>query len=246
VIIFGHRGSPGFPRFGENTARSFRKALSQGATGLEFDVRRCAGGTIVVIHDATVDRTTNGKGRVADLSYQQLSQFDAGDGDRIPLLSDVLEEFGPRCVMNIELKESGLAGEVASMVLQRRLTETVILSAFDSDDNDADSHSSWDDLSLVADRIPIALLATKKKLDRIGASTFIQQAQHRGARAIHPQRASITAELMDAARKASLAVRVWTVNDPSEAAALNELGVDAIVTDNPSTFNSGPHCSGGL
>src|SRR5215475_1726943 len=87
--VFGHRGSPGFPRYGENTRRCFRKALDQGAAGLELDVRRCADNTIVVIQDATLDRTTNGRGRVCDLSYEQLSQFDAGEGDRIPRLSDI-------------------------------------------------------------------------------------------------------------------------------------------------------------
>ena len=70
---------------------SFRKALQCGATGLEFDVRRCGDGRLVVIHDDTIDRTTNGSGRVADLSYEQLRQFDAGDGEPIPLLADVLD-----------------------------------------------------------------------------------------------------------------------------------------------------------
>ena len=82
--VFGHRGSPGFPRFGENTLTSFRKALDAGAAGIELDVRRCGDGTIVVIHDATIDRTTNGAGPVSGLSYAQLSRFDAGHGDPFP------------------------------------------------------------------------------------------------------------------------------------------------------------------
>src|SRR5438034_7322227 len=76
MIIFGHRGAPGYPRSGENTAVSFRKALEWSATGLEFDVRRCADGQLVVIHDETIDRTTNGRGRVADLTYDELSRSD--------------------------------------------------------------------------------------------------------------------------------------------------------------------------
>ncbi|HLH31441.1 MAG TPA: glycerophosphodiester phosphodiesterase family protein, partial [Terriglobia bacterium] len=94
MIIFGHRGAPGYPRKAENTIGSFRKALQLGAAGIEFDVRRCGDGRLVVIHDDTVDRTTNGKGRVANLNYDELSQLDAGSGERIPLLSDVLDEFG--------------------------------------------------------------------------------------------------------------------------------------------------------
>ncbi len=68
MIIFGHRGAPGYPRLAENTKGSFRKALDSGATGLEFDVRRCGDGRLVVIHDDIVDRTTDGCGRVRDLT----------------------------------------------------------------------------------------------------------------------------------------------------------------------------------
>ncbi len=97
--IFGHRGAPGYPREAENTIGSFKKALQYGAHGVEFDVRRCADGRIVVIHDETIDRTTNGKGCVADLTYEQLRQFDAGFGERIPLLTDVLDTFGGRFLL---------------------------------------------------------------------------------------------------------------------------------------------------
>ena len=132
VIIFGHRGAPGYPRFGENTISSFNKALSCGATGLEFDVRRSRDGQIVIIHDETIDRTTNGSGRVADLTYEELKRFDAGAGDSIPLLSHVLDEFGPRCLLNIELKDPGLGADLKKMLLEKRLERHAIVSAFDS------------------------------------------------------------------------------------------------------------------
>ena len=78
----------------ENTIASFARALQLGATGLEFDVRRCGDGRLVVIHDETIDRTTNGHGRVDELSYEELRQFNAGSGEVIPLLVDVLDGFG--------------------------------------------------------------------------------------------------------------------------------------------------------
>lgn len=236
MIVFGHRGSPGNPRFAENTPTSFRKALSQGAAGLEFDVRRSLDRTIVVIHDATIDRTTNQKGRIADLPYSTLSQFDAGFGDHIPRLSDVLEEFGSRCMLNIELKEADLAHDVARMVLEAHLTPRVVISAFDADDNDADSNSNWKELSSIAGIVSTALLASANKLRKIGTSAFIRSAQQLGAKAIHPQRGSVTANLVAEARNASLAVRVWTVNDEAEAGVLRTLGVDAIITDFPERF----------
>src|SRR5881409_1828883 len=131
MIIFGHRGAPGYPRFGENTAVSFRKALEWSATGLEFDVRRCADGQLVVIHDETIDRTTNGRGRVADLPYAELKRLDAGFGEPVPLLSDVLDQFGARCLLNIEIKEPGITADVRKLVLERRLEGHVIVSDFD-------------------------------------------------------------------------------------------------------------------
>src|SRR5215470_8207985 len=130
MIIFGHRGAPGYPRHGENTIASFTKALRCGAGGLEFDVRRCGDGRLVVIHDDTIDRTTSGKGRVENLSYEELRKFDAGFGEPVPLLTDVLEQFGTRCLLNVELKDPGIATDVKKLILERRLERHVIISSF--------------------------------------------------------------------------------------------------------------------
>src|SRR5437763_5502184 len=166
--VFGHRGSPGFPRFGENTRTSFRKALELGADGFELDVRRCADGTIVVVHDATVNRTTNGSGRVGDLSYPQLSRFDAGYGDSIPRLSDILDEFASRCTIHVELKEAGLAQEISAMAVERKISAQVVLSAFDSDDNDQGANSNWAELASIGSTLRTALLVSVTRLRRIG------------------------------------------------------------------------------
>src|SRR5262245_7466638 len=193
MIIFGHRGAPGYPRHGENTIASFTKALRCGAAGLEFDVRRCADGRMVVIHDDTVDRTTNGKGRVADLTYEQLKQFDAGYGEPLPLLSDVLEEFGARCVLNIELKDSGLGPELKKILLEKRLERHVIVSAFD-----------WNELRLFPPEVPIGLLTERLE-------NLMIQAGQLCATAIHPRKDIVTPTLLEAARSAKLCVNVWTI-----------------------------------
>ena len=215
MIIFGHRGAPGFPRRGENTIASFRKALQCGATGLEFDVRRCGDGRLVVIHDETIDRTTNGRGRVAGLSYEQLRQFDAGGGEAIPLLADVLDQFGAKCLLNIELKDAGIALEVKKLVLERGLEQNVIVSAFE-----------WTELRLLTPEVPLALLSSK-------LGNLIEAAREMGAAAIHPRRDLVTAALIASARDAKLRVHVWTVNDPSEISHFRDLGVDGIFTDCP-------------
>src|SRR6266705_1034137 len=193
MIIFGHRGAPGYPRFGENTAVSFRKALEWSATGLEFDVRRCADGQLVVIHDETIDRTTNGRGRVSDLTYDELSKFDAGFGSPIPRLADVLDEFGARCLLNIELKENGIADDVKKLVLERRLERHVILSSFE-----------WQELARAVPEIPIVLLSSK-------LANLMSAACDLKATAIHPHKDVVTPTLINAARDAGLRIHVWTV-----------------------------------
>jgi len=215
MIIFGHRGAPGYPRRGENTIASFRKALECGATGLEFDVRRCADGQLVVIHDDTIDRTTNGRGRVRSLNYAALCKFDAGFGSPIPLLADVLDEFGARCLLNIELKENGIADDVKKLVIERRLERHVILSSFE-----------WQELASAVPEIPIGLLSSK-------LANIISAARDLRATAIHPHKDVVTPTLIEKAREAGLQIHVWTVNDPAEMSKFRSLGADGIFTDFP-------------
>jgi glycerophosphoryl diester phosphodiesterase len=215
VLIFGHRGAPGYSRRGENTCASFRKALQYQATGLEFDVRRCGDGRLVVIHDETINRTTNGRGRVRELSYDELRQFDAGFGERIPLLVDVLDEFGAQCLLNIELKDEEIAADVKQLVLERRLESQVIVSAFD-----------WTELRLLIPDVPIALLSSR-------SNRLVSTARELGATAIHPRRNIVGPELIAASHEAGLRVHVWTVNRRAEIARMGRLGIDGIFTDFP-------------
>jgi glycerophosphoryl diester phosphodiesterase len=215
VRIFGHRGAPGYPRTAENTIGSFKKALQCGAHGVEFDVRRCADGRIVVIHDETIDRTTNGSGLVAKLTYDQLQQFDAGFGEPIPLLTDVLDTFGGQFLLHIELKDAGMANDVKNAVLGRNLQERVIISCFE-----------WLELKPFPPEVPIALLSSS-------LPNLVSSATELGATAIHPCRDIVTPELIEAAHSANLQINVWTINDPAEVPTFRRLGVDAIFSDFP-------------
>src|SRR5262245_14432898 len=202
----------------ENTRLSFTKALDAGADGIEFDIRRCGDGRLVVIHDETVGRTTNGRGRVRDLSYEELRQFDAGSAESIPLLTDTLDEFGSKCILNIELKDGAIGADVKRLVLERQLGQRVIVSAFE-----------WDELRPLTPEVPIALLSSKVK-------NLIAMAHRLGANAIHPRRDIATKTLIDAAHEANLKVNVWVVNDMDEGSRLRDLGVNGIFTDFPERF----------
>jgi len=111
LFCFGHRGARGHEP--ENTLRSVRKALELGADGIEVDVY-FVDGRLMVIHDDTLNRTTNGKGPVAGRTFAELRALDAGKGERIPTLAEVFDAVNHRAVINMELKGPGTAAPVRS------------------------------------------------------------------------------------------------------------------------------------
>jgi glycerophosphoryl diester phosphodiesterase len=115
----------------ENTMRAFRRALELGADALELDVHRSRDGHLVVIHDGRVDKTTNGRGAVAEMTLQELRALDAGRGERIPTLEEVVDEFAPRCVLCIELKGAGTEIPTADLVRRKHAVPRVIIASFD-------------------------------------------------------------------------------------------------------------------
>ena len=139
-LVLAHRGASA--EAPENTLAAFRLAMEQGADGLELDVRRCASGEPVVIHDADTLRTSGAALRVADASLRELRALDAGAwkspafrGERIPTLDEVLREL-PSSVVNVELKSDGvpdakLARAVAQVIRDRQAAARVIVSSFD-------------------------------------------------------------------------------------------------------------------
>src|SRR3989338_10454497 len=125
----GHRGAAALEP--ENTLRSFRKAIEIGVDYVEFDIHRCKSGELVVIHDETVDRTTNGKGFVADLTLQQLKKLDAGKGERIPTLQETIDCCKGKAKMQIELKAVGLEeGTITAIEKNNIDADTVVISFY--------------------------------------------------------------------------------------------------------------------
>lgn len=242
MLKIGHRGAPGYPRRGENTVRSFWKAIWSGADAIEFDVRRSKDNRLVVIHDATIDRTTDGSGKVKDLLYNPHMVYrDAGFGENIPTLDEVLLTFEQECFLHIELKEQGLVSDVIDMIDLLELKNRVCLSAFDEDDSDPESPTSWKELEKAGRAgMATALLANYGKVfdsgHLQGYKQYIKIAVELGARAIHPHASVIREggkEFIDMARDNGLLVNVWTVNKPSEIEDFRKLGVNGIISDFP-------------
>ncbi|MBQ6520811.1 MAG: hypothetical protein IJI14_19065 [Anaerolineaceae bacterium] len=231
--IFAHRGfSLQYP---ENTMTAFRKALEVGADGIEMDARLTQDGQIVIMHDPTIDRTTNGKGTVRDLSLKEILGLDAGikkgvvfENERVPMLEQVFAELGGKLLLNIELcnYDEGdnrmLANQTVELIEKYKLVDSVIISSF-----------RFNNLVYVKDKNPnisCGLLA-KQGLLGLFARNLLNHSVN--VDALHPYYTDASAGLIRKEQQCGRKVRAWTVNDPQDIRQLSELGVDAIFTDDP-------------
>jgi glycerophosphoryl diester phosphodiesterase len=229
-LVMAHRGAKDVAP--ENTLAAFEAASALGADAIELDVSRCATGEIIVIHDDTVDRTTDGVGRADALSLDALRALDAGSwfderyaGERLPLLEEVLERMGHRLRFNIEIKgrslgSDGIEAEIAAMLAQRGLLAEAIISSF----NPA---ALWR-MRRAAPGLARALLYAGDMplpLRRAWGRYFV------APQALHPHHSMVDAAYMAWARRKGYRVNVWTVNEPADIRRMAALGVDAIITD---------------
>lgn len=221
-----------------NTLAAFEKAVELGADGIEFDVHLSADGAPVVIHDFTVDATTDGSGRVAEMTLAQLEDLDAGSyfdpvfaGERIPTLEQVLETVGERLLLNIELKsmslrDNGLERAVIAQVKRHGLDDRVILSSFNP--------LSLRRAKRSAPHIPTGLLYALDLPLPLRRAWLASLAPHE---ARHPEHRMVDARYMAWARRHGYRVNVWTVDDPDEMRRLIGLGVDSIITNAPDVLH---------
>ncbi|ASJ14423.1 glycerophosphodiester phosphodiesterase family protein [Thermococcus radiotolerans] len=127
VIVLGHRGY--MSAYPENSLLAFRKAIETGADGIELDVWLTRDGKVIVMHDESIDRTSNMSGNQKNMTVEELKKADIGMGERIPTLEEVFEALPEDALINIELKDTDAAGEVAKIVAQNG-PERVMVSSF--------------------------------------------------------------------------------------------------------------------
>jgi glycerophosphoryl diester phosphodiesterase len=225
VLNIAHRGASG--TFPENTLSAFRAAIDAGADMCELDVQLTRDGAVVVIHDDTVERTTDGNGEVAKLTLEELKRLDAGakfkggaiKGERIPTLDEVFDVTAGKCGLNIELKAAGVEAQVAQIMQARNAFGDSIVSSF-----------NWDYLKNIQQlhfNIRVGLLAEEKPVD------LMMNAVAMRAHSINPRWDMVTADLCKAAHERGLMVYTWTVDSDARMRALIECGVDGIMTNFP-------------
>lgn len=230
--IFAHRGSSAHAP--ENTLAAYELAIEQEADGIELDAKLSLDGHVVVMHDETVDRTTNGIGPVRSLTVKELTKLDAGSKfspefklQKIPTLDQVFTEIGGKVLINVELTNyssprDDLPDKVIFLVKRYNLESSVMLSSFNI----------------------IALIRARYLLPKIPLGFLI----HRGAAeslfhtrivrfgplmALHPASSDVTPRLIQAAHQAKCRIHTYTVNQPNEMMQLFVSGVDGIFTDDP-------------
>ena len=231
-IIVAHRGSSAHAP--ENTLAAFRLAAEQGADAVELDAKLSSDRQVVVIHDATVDRTTGARGRVRDLSLAQLKKLDAGSffgaqfgGEPLPTLAEVFAAVGQRVLINVELTNyanpgDGLVARVCALVKEFHLEERILFSSFDP-------------LNLARARrilpeVPCAILAMPGSGGWLARSFWMEAIS---PEAVNPYFSDASPAYLQRQVRKGRKVNVWTVNDPGELTRLARGGASGLITDDP-------------
>jgi len=218
-LSIGHRGAAGHAP--ENTLRAVRAGIELGAHAVEIDVQ-LVDGRLVVFHDATLGRTTGGRGRLARTSFARLRELDAGGGERIPTLEEVCDAVDRRVLLQIELKGRRTAAPVAETIARR-----VRIGGWSYGDFLVSSFHRRELARLAGGPIPLGILFAKSP------ARFPRLASALGAASIHCRPEYATPALLARAHERGLKVYVFTVNDRRTIARLRNLGVDGVFTDYP-------------
>lgn len=227
--VVAHRGGKRWAP--ENTMAAFKKAIEAGADGIELDIHRCKSGELVVIHDDTLNRTAGGTGQIKDHTLAELRALDCGSwydpafkAERIPLLKEVLDEVNGRLTVNIEIKNcpnnyADIDSELLKLLETYAHPDKIIISSFD--------HLVLKRIHDSCDKYKLALLGDCAIYD------LPDYARKTGASAWNPEFDCVRDDTVKMAHDAGISVNTWTVNSKEGWQKAIDLGVDAIITDDP-------------
>ena len=201
----------------ENTLRSFVRAQEAGMDAIELDLHLSKDGALVVMHDAEVDRTTDGAGAISDLTLAELRQLDAGQGERIPVFEEVVDAV--RAPLQAEIKGVAAARALADVLRERSLLDRVDVISFHDE--------AIAEIRTLLPEARTGLVASRYGLD------VIDRAQAVSAQYLVLNVRRLTLELVERAHAADLRVFGWTVNTPAHLTRARGLGLDGGTTDYP-------------
>lgn len=216
-FIIGHRGVMGVEP--ENTLRSFARAEREGLDGIELDLHLSKDGGLVVMHDTTVDRTTDGSGAIGDLTLTELRGLDAGQGERVPVFEEVLEQVGGDLPIQAEIKDVAAARVLAKVLHERNLLDRVSVLSFHDE--------ALAEIRGLLPSVRTVLVAGRTDKD------FPDRARAVGATLVSLELRKLTLEAAERCQAAGIEVMAWTVNTPRDLALARALGLVGAVTDMP-------------
>jgi glycerophosphoryl diester phosphodiesterase len=220
-LRIGHRGAAGHVL--ENTLGSIEKAIELGVDYVEIDLRLTRDGHVVVLHDAKIDRTTNGHGRIKDLTLTQLKRIKTKDGQHVPTLEEVLMLTDGRVGLMLELKIRGLAKPVTEILERSAFSSPVIYASF---------HHK--ELSRVREWLPSATIMPLISRGMIAPRIPVKlSAHHVGIRLDR-----VVKKVVESMHAAAVQVFVFTVNDADDLARMSNIGVHGIISDTPPAFST--------
>lgn len=220
-LTIGHRGVMGVEP--ENTLRSFVAAQDAGLDLIELDLHLSKDGALVVMHDADVDRTTDGRGPIADKTLAELRALDAGRGERVPVFEEVLDAVSKP--LQAEIKDVAAARALADVMLRRDLVSRVEVISF----HDA----AIAEISRLVPGVRTALVASRYGTDVVERATAV------GATSLVLNIRRLTQEIVERARKADLRIIGWVVNTQDDLRLVRALGLDGATTDYPEIKRTG-------
>ncbi len=227
-LVIGHRGACAHAP--ENTLAAFRLAREQGADGIELDVKRCASGDVVVMHDPTLLRTTGAAGHVHEWTLADLRALDAGQGERVPTLDEVFEAVGADLLVNVEVTnyttpDDGLEPLVIAVVRRHAIAERILFSSFHP--------LVLRRLAALAPEIPRAFLCDEETPFDIALAFNDPLMPHEFR---HPRHTMVTPDLVAGLRARNIGVNTWTTNIPADIKRVVACGVNGVIGDSPKTI----------
>lgn len=241
MLKIAHRGASGTEP--ENTLRAFKRALQLKAEMIECDLHLTKDNQVIVIHDDTIDRTTNGTGKVSELTLAEIKKFDAGKGEKIPTLEEIIDLVKGKCKLNLEIKDNNAVEQVVKIITQKKiLSGTVISSSFEE---------YLIKVKELNPKIKTALIYKAIKTD-LGQILFdllavltlpltkriiLRKAKRLGVKSINLSKKIATKSMIDYLHQQGFKVMVWTIDEKEEIKRFKTLGVDGIFSNFPERFD---------
>lgn len=221
ILVIGHKGASNIAP--ENTLLAFRKAIELKADYIEFDIHKSLDGEIVIIHDTDTYNATGTQGLIKELLLKEIQELDAGEGEKIPTLKDLIKLTKGQINLQPEIKARELNEDLVQILTKNKLLKETIISSFDI--------TLLTEIKDIEPKLKVGYLISSELTRPRILNRYIQKALKCGFYAIHPYFSSINKEFVENCNANNLKINAWTVNEEEEIRRLIDLDVDGIITD---------------